>query len=212
LTPLPAFRNLAGMQTLGLSSESKRSDGPIKSIFWPTVDNAWDVDYLGRQGLMICTLVAALTLFPLLFARNPISLMAGVLAALVFLIGGLGVREGSWPAAAMVFSLYFLGLLAVLAGGRIPGIVSVIAAGVLLTNLRAAFLASEWKPAGPDEDRPTRFNETMTDFLVDQLPAKAWPKLQIPFFAVGAAFMALTLIGLGVVLWQRFGFLAHARP
>jgi len=38
------------MQSLNLSGESKKSDGPLKSLFWPTVDNAWDVDYLGQQG------------------------------------------------------------------------------------------------------------------------------------------------------------------
>ena len=41
------------MQTLGLTGEDKRSDGRLKSIFWPTVDNAWDVNYLGQQGFWI---------------------------------------------------------------------------------------------------------------------------------------------------------------
>ena len=35
------------MQTLGLSGETKRSDNWLKSIFWPAVENAWDVNYLG---------------------------------------------------------------------------------------------------------------------------------------------------------------------
>jgi hypothetical protein len=200
------------MQTLGLSSESKRSDGPMKSIFWPAVDNAWDVDYLGRQGLTICTVVALLELVPAIFAHNPVYLVAGLVSSLVFLVGGMGVREGNWPAAAMVFSLYVVGLLVSLAEGRIPGILSLIAAGVLLSNLRAAFLASNWRPAGPDEDRPTRFNEGLKDFLVDQLPAKAWPALETSFFAVAGALLALTLLGLGYTLWHRFGALAHLRP
>lgn len=72
------------MQTLGLSSESKRSDGPLKSIFWPTVDNAWDVDYLGRQGLTICTIVALFQLAPILFSGNPLSLLVALVAALLF--------------------------------------------------------------------------------------------------------------------------------
>jgi hypothetical protein len=200
------------MQTLGLSSETRRSDGPFKSIFWPTVENAWDVDYLGRQGLTICTVAALMELVPALFTGSPVYMVAGLVASLVFLVGGLGVREGSWPAAAMVFSLYFAGLLNTLAAGRIPGVLSVITAGVLLSNLRAAFLASEWKPAGPDEDKPTRFHEGLMDFLADQLPAKAWPVLQIAFFAVASAFLALTLAGLGLILWHRFGGLAHLRP
>jgi hypothetical protein len=203
---------LLAMQTLGLSSENRRSDGLFKSIFWPTVDNAWDVDYLGRQGLTICTVVALMELVPALFAATPVYMVAALVASLVFLVGGLGVREGSWPAAAMVFSLYFVGLLNTLAAGRLPGVLSVIAAGVLLSNLRAAYVASEWKPAGPDEDKPTRFNDGLMDFLADQLPAKAWPALQIAFFAVASAFLALTLAGLGLILWHRFGGLAHLRP
>lgn len=38
------------MQTLDLSGDAKKSDGRLKSLFWPTVENAWDVDYLGQQG------------------------------------------------------------------------------------------------------------------------------------------------------------------
>jgi hypothetical protein len=200
------------MQTLGLSSESKRSDGPLKSIFCPTVDNAWDVDYLGRQGFTICTVVALFELVPAVFAGNPVYLLAGVIASLIFLVGGMGVREGSWPAAAMVFSLFLVGQLNFLAQGRFPGILSLIAAAVLLSNLRAAFLASSWRPAGPDEDKPTRFHESTMDFLVDQLPAKVWPKLETAFYALGGAFLALTLIGLGLTLWHRFGVLAHVQP
>lgn len=47
------------MQTLELSGGSKRSDGVPKSIFRPSVENAWDVDYLGRQGFWICLIIAA---------------------------------------------------------------------------------------------------------------------------------------------------------
>ena len=200
------------MQTLGLSSESRRSDGPLKSIFWPTVDNAWDVDYLGRQGLTICTLVALFELFPAIFTPSPVYALACSVAALLFLVGGMGVREGSWLAAAMVFSLYLVGVLNTLGQGRLPGILSVITVGILLSNLRAAFLASNWKPAGAEEDRPTRFNETKMDFLVDQLPAKAWPKLETSFFALGAAFLALMLLGLGLTRWRRIGMMTHVRP
>lgn len=124
----------------------------------------------------------------------------------------MGVREGSWLAAAMIFSLYVVQLVIALAEGHLPGILSIAAAGVLLSNLRAAFLASNWKAAGPDEDKPTRFNETKMDFLVDQLPAKAWPRLETSFFALGGAFLAFMLLALGLILWHRFGMLAHAQP
>ncbi len=193
------------MQTLGLSGESKRSDGMLKSIFWPTVENAWDVDYLGRQGFWICLIIAAFQAVVSAATGNTIVIVTGVMTALVFLVGGMGVREGSWPAAAMVFSVFFVGLLYSVANGQFPGILSVIAAGILLTNLRAAFLASEWRPAGEDEDKPARFHETLGDKLVDQLPARAWPVLQIPFFVMAALILLLSLVDLCIVLMHRFG-------
>jgi hypothetical protein len=194
------------MQTLGLSGESnKRSDGRLKSIFWPAVENAWDVDYLGRQGFWICLIVAAFQLGVALVAGGPIMIVAGAVSALVFLVGGMGVREASWPAAALVFSIYFVNLLFTMAGGQFPGFLAIVAAGILLSNVRAAFLASEWRPAAEDEDRPTRFNQTLGDKLADQLPAKAWPALQIPFFCLAGLVLLLSLAGLCFALLHRFG-------
>jgi hypothetical protein len=198
------------MQTLGLSGESKRSDGMLKSIFWPTVENAWDVDYLGRQGFWICLIVAAFQLAVALLTGNPIVIVAGAASALVFLLGGMGVREASWPAAALVFSIYFAGLLFTLASRQLPGILTIIAAGILLSNVRAAFLASEWRPAAEDEDRPARFNETWGDKLADQLPAKAWPVLQIPFFGLAALLLLLSLAAVVFALLHRYGVYPQA--
>ena len=113
--------------------------------------------------------------------------------------------EASWPAAALIFSLYFVGILSTMTMGQLPGILSIIAAAVLLSNLRAAFLASEWRPASEDEDRPMRFNESLRDKLVDQLPTKAWPVLQVPFYALAAVILLLSLAGTGVILWHRLG-------
>jgi len=198
------------MQTLGLSGESKRSDGVLKSIFWPTVENAWDVDYLGRQGFWICLIVAAFQLAVALLTGNAIMIVAGAASALVFLLGGMGVREASWPAAALVFSIYFVNLLFSMANRQLPGILAIAAACILLSNVRAAFLASEWRPAAEDEDRPTRFNETLSDRLADRLPARAWPVLQIPFFGLASLLLLLSLAALGIALLQRFGVYPQA--
>jgi len=201
---------MEAMQTLGLSGESKRSDGRLKSIFWPTVENAWDVDYLGRQGFWICLIVAAFQLAVALFSGSAVMIVAGLASALVFLLGGMGVREASWTAAALVFSIYFANLLFTLANRQFPGILAIIAAGILLSNVRAAFLASEWRPVAVDEDKPMRFGDTLGDKLADQLPAKAWPKLQIPFFGLASLLLLLSLAALGFALLQRFGVIPSA--
>ena len=129
----------------------------------------------------------------------------GAAAAFVFVLGGMGVREASWPAAAIIFSLFFLDLLYTMVTGRLPGVFSIVAAAVLLSNVRAAFLASEWKPTNPDEDHPTRFDETAVDVFVDQLPAKIWPRAQFFFFIVASAILLIELLGLGIALWHRLG-------
>jgi len=191
------------MQTLGLSSESKRSDGWVKSLLWPTVENAWDVDYLGQQGMWICTAVAAFTLVAALLTANPLFILVGLLSAIFFVLGGMGIRQGNWPAAAIVFVVYLLNSLAHL------NVFSVIFSIVLLTNLRATFLASEWKPVGEDEDRPTRFNETLADKYVDQMPQLLWNKLQIPFIILGATMLLFSVAGLGIIVAGRLGLLPH---
>ena len=200
------------MQTLGLSGEAKRSERWLKSIFWPTVENAWDVDYLGRQGFWICLIIAAFQIVVSLVTGNPIMIATGAAAALAFLIGGMGVREGNWPAAALLFALYFTALLYAMATGGFPGFLSIILAAILLSNLRAAFLASQWRPAAEGEDRPARFNETVGDKLAAQLPRKAWPVLQIPFFALASLLLLLAVVGLGLQMLQRFGLFPHAGP
>jgi len=193
------------MQTLGLSGESRRSDGWLKSIFWPSVENAWDVDYLGQQGFWICVVIAMFQLVIGVASGNPIIMATNAAISIVFLIGATGVREASWPAAALIFALFFVGLLTRLAIGGLPGPISIGIAALLLSNVRAAFMASQWRPASEDEDKPTRFNESWRDKLVDQLPPKAWSILQVPFFALAALLLLLSFLAIAVILWHRLG-------
>ena len=200
------------MQSLNLEQKKERDDGRLKSIFWPTVENAWDVDHLGRQGFWICLVIAILQVVVSLATGSAPAIAIGVAMAVAFFIGGMGVRQASWPAAALVFAIYFFNQVYALALGRFPGILGILAAGILLSNVRASFLASEWRPANDDEDRPTRFSESFGDKLVDQLPARAWPPLQIPFFVLGSILLVLTIAGMAVLVAQRVGLLPHAGP
>ena len=193
------------MQTLGLSSEEKRTDGRLKSIFWPTVENAWDVNYLGQQGFWICLAVGIFQLIGVAMVGSPLALILSGASFLIFVIGGIGVREASWPAAAIVFTIFVAGLVDAMGQGRPPGIIAIAAAAILLSNIRAAFLASEWRPAGPDEDRPTRFNESFTDKLVDQLPARVWPFAKVPFFILSGLYLILIFFGFAVLIAHRVG-------
>jgi len=191
------------MQTLGLSSESQRSDGWLKSLLWPTVENAWDVDYLGQQGMWVCTVVAVFGLGASLLTGNPVLIAVAALSALFFVLEGMGIREANWPAAAILFAVQLCSVLLQ------PGIFSVAFALILLSNLRATFLASEWRPAAEGEDRPTRFSESFGDKYVDQLPRVLWPKLQIPFFILGAAMLLLSLLGVAYTVAGALGLIPH---
>jgi hypothetical protein len=200
------------MQTLGLASEQRRSDSRLKSIFWPSVANAWDVNYLGQQGFWICWIIACIQFVLGLLTGNPLAVAISTFSALVFLVGGMGVREANWPAAAMVFALYMGNVLVAVCRGQFPSVFAVLGAAVLFSNVRAAYLASEWKPAAEDGDRPTRFNETVADKLVDQLPAKLWPRLQVVYFSLASALLLLELLVLAVVLARHLGLLAGVIP
>ena len=196
------------MQTLGLSGETKKSDGYLKSLLWPTVENAWDVDYLGQQGFWLCLIIAifslamvAITVYEMPFpAARVVVGGIGVIACFVYLVGGMGVRQASSPAAIIVFVLY---VLTQLASGSPPGVLTIIFAAVLLSNVRATVLASRWKPATEDEDRPTRFNETFRDKLVDQLPPRAWPLLKYPFYFFATVIIIILLATASLHLVHR---------
>jgi peptidoglycan/LPS O-acetylase OafA/YrhL len=103
----------------------------------------------------------------------------------------MGVREHSFAAALAVFATYTLNQVA---AGRLS-ILSVIIAAVLLSNVRATYLASKWTPAAEDEDAPTRFNESLRDKLVDQLPSTLWPVLKIPFFIAASVVVFVLIAG-----------------
>ena len=204
------------MQTLDLSGESRKSDGWFKSLFWPTVDNAWDVDYLGQQGFWICFALAVLNLgftaFTVFESPNLVfrigALIGGGAVVIVYFLGGMGVREHSFAAALFVFATYVLNQLV---SGQL-GIIPIIVAAVLLSNVRATFLVSRCKPASEDEDRPMRFNETFRDKLVDQLPPKVWPVLKLPFFIAASAILLLLLVLGGMGIARLAAGHAHAAP
>ena len=198
------------MQTLGLSGTGDRSDGRLKSLFWPAVENAWDVDYLGQQGFWICFLIAVFQLGFSLFTGSPLLIFLGFLGALVYFAGGMGVREKSWPAAGVIVVLYFLDTLYTILSGLFltpGGVLRIVFLGLLVTNLRATFIASEWRPAAEGEDLPQRFSDTLRDKLVDSWPPKLWPRLQVPFYVLAGLWLILSLLGLAGVVLLRLGIL-----
>jgi hypothetical protein len=181
------------MQTMDLSGTAPQSENRLKSLFWPSIHNATDVEYLGSQGFWICTIVGVVVFAISLLAGQYIS---GFFVLLYFYLGGNGVRQRDVFSAVAVFLLMLATLL------FSPGILNFFGTALLLSNMRATFIASFWEP-GPENAEPAiRFNETFGDKLVDQFPAWLWPKIRYGYYAFAVIYLLLTVVGMAVLIFH----------
>jgi hypothetical protein len=178
------------MQTLGLSDSTVRTESRLKSLFWPSIQSGVDVDYLAVQGFWVCTIVGVMGLIFLTVAGQPIT---GLLVFVLFHFGGVGVREHN-PYAAAMMVIYFV--IDTLASGI--GIVRIIVGALLLSNLRATWIASGWKSDSEEAALPPRMGETFADKLSDKWPAFIWPKVKWAYYIL--SFACLVLIAAGFIV------------
>lgn len=194
------------MQTLGLSDSTARSESRLKSLFWPSIQSGADVDYLAVQGFWVCTIVGAMSLVFLVLSGQPIT---GLLIFLLFHFGGIGVREHNPFAAAITLIYYLVDFLAsiifVFLNSPGIGVVKVIVIALLLSNLRATWIAGNWKPDSEEAALPPRLGETFFDKFADKWPAFIWPKVKIVYYIFSFLMLALTTSGLIIV------YLRHMR-
>jgi hypothetical protein len=191
------------MQTLGLSSKPQPADNIFKRLFWPTIESQYDVDLLGQQGFWICTVVAVLSLVVMAVLGTPIT---GAFSALVFFLGGCGVRQRSVAAAVLVFCLYlvnFVGGIAIGSFGNplIQGVVLML----LFANVRATVLSRRWmaQPVDSiDQELPERSMTTIADRFANKLPATLWPKTRYVFFPLAGILLLLTIAGMVIMKSQ----------
>jgi len=185
------------MQTLGLSDSTPRTESRLKSLFWPSIQSGADVDYLAVQGFWVCTIVGVMSLVFLALAHQPFT---GILVFLLFHLGGVGVREHNPFAAAVVLLYYVIDFLAafvfMLFNSPGIGVVRVIIIALLLSNLRATWIAGNWRPDSEEAALPPRMGETFFDKLVDKWPAFVWPKVKWLYYIFSFACLALIVAGL----------------
>jgi hypothetical protein len=159
------------------------------------------VDYLAVQGFWVCTIVGALSfVFLALGAHQPIT---GLLVFLLFHLGGVGVREHSPFAAAIMLVYYivdFLASVVLLVNSPGIGVVRIIIMALLLSNLRATWIAGGWKPDSEEAALPPRMGETFSDKLSDLWPAFIWPKVKVLYYIFSFGFLALTVAGLVITI------------
>jgi hypothetical protein len=188
------------MQTLGLSDSTVRTESRLKSLFWPSIQSGADVDYLAVQGFWVCTIVGLVSFAFLVLSGQWIS---GLLVLLLFHFGGVGVREHNPFAAAITLIYYLIDFFAsvVFLFLNSPGIgvVRIIIIALLFSNLRATWIAGNWKPDSDEAALPPRMGETLFDKLVDKWPAVIWPKVKIVYYLYSFVYLALVVAGLIVM-------------
>lgn len=184
------------MQTLGVS-DTPQSDSRLKNIFWPTIRTGTDVDTLGSQGFWICLVLAILSIVSNALAGQPI---AGFFLFVFFYLGAMGVRETSCFAAVVVFAMYVANF------ALSPGILNFFCCVLLLSVMRATFIASFWEKKAGITETPMRFNETWKDKMADQWPAWLWPKIRIVYYIYASGFLAIVTLGIVMIYLQRAGF------
>jgi hypothetical protein len=181
------------VQTLGISDKQQEPDNFFRRIFWPS-NHPSDVDLLGQQGFWVCAFVAVVSIIQGVLEQHWIF---GVFFALVFLLGGIGVREHSRAAAVCISVLYLVNMAgAAIVGHNVPGVLTLAALGLLLANIRGTWIAARWKDVAVEDDLPSRFHENWRDWLVDILPPRIWPRGRFVFFGLYAIAFLLTIIGL----------------
>lgn len=158
------------METLNLSGTNPASEDRLRSLFWPSIQTSSDVDYLGSQGFWVCVVVGVLSFVMSVLGGHPI---AGFFVLLIYYFGGTGVRERSRFAAATVLILFltdFVGSI-ILTGsaaiGPASGVFRILMTALLVSNLRATWIAAQWERGS--EVLP-RFGDTWTEKFADRLP------------------------------------------
>ena len=84
------------------------------------------------------------------------------------------------------------------------GVVRIIITALLVSNLRATWIAGGWKPYSEEAALPPRMGETFSDKLSDVWPAFIWPKVKVLYYIFSFGFLALTVAGL-IIMYLRGG-------
>jgi hypothetical protein len=129
------------MQTLGLSDAMPRSEGRLKSLFWPSVQSSNDVDYLGTQGYWVCAIGGLISGVFLVFLGSP---WIGLLVFVFIFSVAWALGNAVLMRQVASFVAYFVEML--VAG---LGFVKIVLCALLLANFRATWMASRWKPDSP---------------------------------------------------------------
>jgi len=164
------------MQTLGISNEPRKTDNWFKRVFWAS-DDPSEVDGLSQQGFWLCMVIAVLTLAVSAAQGHP---LMGLLAAAVFFLGGVGVREHSIGAASVIALVYLFSMFAgMLVLRRPPGLLDLFAMLLLASNVRGTWIASKWSRALRLKNNPCDLTKVGVTSWSIRCPRRSGPKLRL---------------------------------
>jgi hypothetical protein len=195
------------MQTLGIAESTPSTESRLKSLFWPSIGSAFDVEYLAVQGYWVCFLVAALSFaFLVAVSRQPVVGLIGLIVFLFLYLGGIGVREHDRFAATIVFVYYVIDGLASYRSFLVsPGgtVIRVVIVALLFSNLRATWIAAKWQRDSEEAAIPERLGETWSDKFANKWPAWIWPKVRVVYYIFAVVVCLLLAFGLVAMLLGR---------
>jgi hypothetical protein len=174
------------VQTLGISDSTPQAENILKRLFWPSIGNGSDVDTLGSQGYWVCAIVAVFACLSSAATGHPI---AGAFLLLFYYLGGVGVRQHSCYAAVIILVMFVADTV------LSPGVLKFFGCVLMLSVLRATFIASFWERQVAEVEMPLRFSKTWGDKFAEELPAWLWPRVRIAYFIFSAGFLILTTVG-----------------
>ena len=178
------------METLGLSGPPPQKDSLFRRLLWPSADSV-DADILGQQGFWLCLILALGAGIISAFQGH---IVFGVLFGVFYFLCGIGIREHDVPAAIAAAAVYLVNIgMEILIARHPPGWLTLLVALLLIANIRGCAIASRWAKAGDPDLIPIRLNQTWQDKLVDQMPAKVWPRFRVAFYVLSAMVFLLTL-------------------
>jgi hypothetical protein len=179
------------MQTLGLADFTPRSESRWRALFWPSIRNDADYDYVTHQGFWICIAVSLTTVVTGLVGRDARNALP---EAIFFVLAAMGVRERIRVAAVAAFVTYlFRAFVITHLGGAGFGFTRIFFLALLFANIRGSWLCERW----PRNPSPLRLSRTFAEKLSDQLPRWLWPKARVLFYVFATAELTLLVAALG---------------
>jgi hypothetical protein len=81
-------------------------------------------------------------------------------------------------------------------------VLRVIVSALLLSNLRATWIASNWEPNSERAALPPRLGETFADKFADLWPAWIWPKVRIIYYIFSLAVLLVFALGIAALIFR----------